>query len=153
VGGGVQLGPLGMSAPNWPTVPVPGDYDGEFGEMMIGSGNQSTWRKPAPVPLCPPQTPHDLTGRKPGPAAIGSLQLTIWAVVWPARPIVTYAATVWWSGVKLRTNRAELSKLQRMPCLSITWTIRTAPTAAIEVLLGLPPLNLQLEAENQSRNL
>jgi hypothetical protein len=26
--------------------------------MMIGRGNPNTRRKPAPVPLCPPQTPH-----------------------------------------------------------------------------------------------
>jgi hypothetical protein len=26
--------------------------------MMIGKGNRSTQRKPAPVPLCPPQTLH-----------------------------------------------------------------------------------------------
>jgi hypothetical protein len=29
--------------------------------MRIGRGNRSTVRKPAPVPLCPPQIPHDLT--------------------------------------------------------------------------------------------
>jgi hypothetical protein len=35
-----------------------GDYDnGEIGGM-IGRGNRSTRRKPAPLPLCPPQTPH-----------------------------------------------------------------------------------------------
>jgi hypothetical protein len=28
---------------------------------MIGRGNQSTRRNPVPVPLCPPQIPHDLT--------------------------------------------------------------------------------------------
>jgi hypothetical protein len=57
VGGGVQLGPLGTMATNRPIVPAPGDYDdGETGGMMIGKGNQSTRRKPAPVPLCPPQT-------------------------------------------------------------------------------------------------
>jgi hypothetical protein len=40
---GVELGPLGTSATSWPIVPVPGDYeDGEFGEMKIGGGNQST---------------------------------------------------------------------------------------------------------------
>jgi hypothetical protein len=39
-------------------VSAPGDYDnGEIGGM-IGRGNRSTRRKPAPVPLCPPQTPH-----------------------------------------------------------------------------------------------
>jgi hypothetical protein len=69
VGGrGVQLGPLGTSATNWPIVPAPGDKDnGEFGGMMIGRGNRSTRRKPAPVPLCPSQIPHDQTGREPGP--------------------------------------------------------------------------------------
>jgi hypothetical protein len=30
------------------------------GGMRIGKGNRSTRRKPAPVPLCPPQIPHDL---------------------------------------------------------------------------------------------
>jgi hypothetical protein len=67
VGGGVQLGRLGMSATNWRIVPAPGDYeDGEFGGIMIGRGNRSSERKPAPVPLFPPQIPYDLTGREPG---------------------------------------------------------------------------------------
>jgi hypothetical protein len=29
VGGGVQLGPLGTAATDWPNVPAPGDYDDE----------------------------------------------------------------------------------------------------------------------------
>jgi hypothetical protein len=58
VGGGVQLGPLGTAATNTPIVSAPGNYDdGEIGGM-IGRGNRSTRRKPAPVPLCPPQIPH-----------------------------------------------------------------------------------------------
>jgi hypothetical protein len=58
MGGGVQLGPLCTAATNRPIVPAPGDYeDGEIGGM-IGRGNRSTRRKPAPVLLCPPQTPH-----------------------------------------------------------------------------------------------
>jgi hypothetical protein len=68
VGGGVRLVSLGTSATNWPTVPAPGDYeDEEFGGMMIGRGNRSTRRKPAPMSFYPPQIPHDLTGREPGP--------------------------------------------------------------------------------------
>jgi hypothetical protein len=48
-----------------------GDYDGEIGGIMIGRGNLSTRRKPAPVPLCPPRNPHaSLT------AAVGSQRLT-----------------------------------------------------------------------------
>jgi hypothetical protein len=31
--------------------------------MRIDKGN----RKPAPVPLCPPQNPHELAGLEPGP--------------------------------------------------------------------------------------
>jgi hypothetical protein len=65
---GVELGPLGTSATNWPAVPAPDDYeDGEFDRMMIGRGNRSTRRKPAPVPLYPSQIPHDLRGRELGP--------------------------------------------------------------------------------------
>jgi hypothetical protein len=57
-GGGVKLGPLGTAASNRPIVPALDDYDdGEIGGMIF-RGNQSTRRKPAPVPLCPPQTPH-----------------------------------------------------------------------------------------------
>jgi hypothetical protein len=37
-----------------------GDECGAVGGMRIGRGNESTRRKPAPVPLCPPQIPHDL---------------------------------------------------------------------------------------------
>jgi hypothetical protein len=59
-GGGVQLSPLGTVATNRPIVPAPGDYDGEIGGV-IGRGNQSTCRKPAPVSLCSPQTNYIYT--------------------------------------------------------------------------------------------
>jgi hypothetical protein len=72
VGGGVQLGPLSTAATNRPIVPAPSNYDdGEIGGMMIGRGNRSTRRKPAPVPLCPPQTPHAAPTRTQA-AAVGS---------------------------------------------------------------------------------
>jgi hypothetical protein len=60
VGGGVQLGPLGTTATNRPIVPALGDYGDVETGGMIGRGNRSrsTQRKPAPLPLCPPQTPH-----------------------------------------------------------------------------------------------
>jgi hypothetical protein len=67
MGCGVQLGPLGIAATDRPIVPALGDYDnGEIGGM-IGRGKRSTRRKPAPVPLCPPQTLHALPGRELGP--------------------------------------------------------------------------------------
>jgi hypothetical protein len=59
--------PLGTSAANSPIVPAAGDYeDEEFGGMIIDRGNQSTRKTPSPLPLCPPQIPHDLIGREPG---------------------------------------------------------------------------------------
>jgi hypothetical protein len=74
-----------------PIVPAPGDYDdGDIGGMMIGRGNRSTWRKPAPVPLCPPQTPHAARMRTQA-AAVGSQQLTAWVM---ARPYHVLAVTI-----------------------------------------------------------
>jgi hypothetical protein len=74
-GGGVQLGPLGTAATNRPIVPAPGDDDkGEIGGM-IGRGNRITRRKPAPVTLCPLQTPHAARTRTRA-AAVGSQRLT-----------------------------------------------------------------------------
>jgi hypothetical protein len=73
--GGVQLGPLGTAATNMPIVPAPRDYDdGEIGGM-IDRGNRSTRRKPALVPLCPPQSPH-ATRTRTRAAAVESQRLT-----------------------------------------------------------------------------
>jgi hypothetical protein len=73
--GGWNQGPLDTAATYWPIVSAPGDYDnGEIGGM-IGKGNRSTRRKPAPVPLCPPQTPHAARTQTRA-AAVGSQRLT-----------------------------------------------------------------------------
>jgi hypothetical protein len=52
------------------------DECGAVGGMKIGRGNLSTIRKPAPVPLCPPQIPHELTWDRTRAAAVGSRRLT-----------------------------------------------------------------------------
>jgi hypothetical protein len=77
--GGVRLSPLGTSA----TVGViykprmiDDDDNGAVGGMRIGRGNRSTRRKPAPVPLCPPQIPRDLTWDRTRAAAVGNQRLT-----------------------------------------------------------------------------
>jgi hypothetical protein len=48
------------------------DVCGGTGGMQIGTGNRSTRRKPALVPLCPPQIPHDLTRARTQGAATGN---------------------------------------------------------------------------------
>jgi hypothetical protein len=60
------------------------DERGAVGGMKIGRGNRSTRRKPATVPLCPPQIPHDLTWARTRAAAVGSRRLTASAT---ARPL------------------------------------------------------------------
>jgi hypothetical protein len=61
---GVRLSPLGTAATIgllYQPQMIHGGDCGTIGGMKIGRGNQSTWRKPASVPLSPPQIPHDLT--------------------------------------------------------------------------------------------
>jgi hypothetical protein len=62
--------------------------------MKISRGNRSTRRKPSPVPLCPPQIPHNLTWA----AAVGSRRLTALAM---ARPIS-------WVSEQLSASRTRL---------------------------------------------
>jgi hypothetical protein len=52
-----------------------GDEYGAIGGML-SSGIRSTRRKPAPVPFCPQQIPHDLTQTQTRVVAVGSLRLT-----------------------------------------------------------------------------
>jgi hypothetical protein len=85
--GGVRLSPLGTSATVgllYQPRMIDDDYYGAAGGMSIGRGNRSTRRKPTPVPLCPPQIPHDLTWDRTRAAAVGSQRLTAWAM---ARPL------------------------------------------------------------------
>jgi hypothetical protein len=41
-------------------------------------------------------------------------------------------------------------KFHRLACLAITGVMKTTPTAALEVLQGLPPLHVMIEAETLS---
>jgi hypothetical protein len=58
------------------------DY-GAVGGMRVGRGNRSTRRKPAPVPLWPPQIPHDLTwDRRGGKPATNRLSYGTAFYIW-----------------------------------------------------------------------
>ena len=63
------------------------------------------------------------------------------------RPIISYAALVWWPKTETKTGQLALDKIQRSACLSITGASRSCPTAALQVLLDLPPLKIFLESE------
>jgi hypothetical protein len=79
--GGIQLGPLGTSAINWPIVPALGDYeDGEFGR-----GKLKHSEKTCPSATLSTTNPTWPDRARTQAAAVGSQQLTAWTV---ARPYV-----------------------------------------------------------------
>jgi hypothetical protein len=53
------------------------------------TGREAPWRKPAPVPLCPPQIPHDLTWARTQASMMGRRQLIAWAMAWPSPMVST----------------------------------------------------------------
>jgi hypothetical protein len=61
--------------------------------ISIDWWNRSTRRKPAPVPLCPPQIPRDLTWARTQAAAVGSRLLTAWAMGPPYPSFSDYACS------------------------------------------------------------
>jgi hypothetical protein len=81
----VRLSPLGTAATTGPLYQYQmiDDDCGAIGGMRIGRGSRSTRRKPAPMPLCPPQIPHDLTRAGTRATAVGSRRLTAWAMARP----------------------------------------------------------------------
>jgi hypothetical protein len=74
-------------------------------------------------------------------------KVVYWIYTMVIRPMLSYGFTIWWSRVTYKVNRLELGRLQRLACLAITEAMRMAPTAAMEVLLGLPPLHMMIGAE------
>jgi hypothetical protein len=57
--------------------------------MRIGGGNRCTGRKPAPVPLYPPEIPHDLTRARTRTAEVGNRRLDAFAMARPCERTLT----------------------------------------------------------------
>jgi hypothetical protein len=54
-----------------PGVPDPDDDERGAVGGMLGKGTRSSGRTSSPVPLCPPQIPHDLTRARTRAAVVG----------------------------------------------------------------------------------
>jgi len=67
-----------------------------------------------------------------------------WIYTMVIRLMLTYDSKVWWLRVRYNLSRTELSKVQRLACLAITGVMKMTPTAAMEVLLDLPPLQMMI---------
>ena len=76
-----------------------------------------------------------------------SPKITYWLYTITTRPIINYASSVWWKKTQQKKAQEKLSRIQRLACLGITGAMRTTPTAAMEVLLNLPPLHLFIRRE------
>jgi hypothetical protein len=70
-----------------------------------------------------------------------------WVYTRVIRPVILYGALVWWPKVKRKNTKTQLGRIQRMACLAITGAMKSTPTAAMELLLNLTPLDLLIMAE------
>jgi hypothetical protein len=70
-----------------------------------------------------------------------------WLYTRVIRPSILYGALVWWPKVIQETTKTKLGRIQRMASLPITGAMKSTPSAAMEVLLNLTPLNLLIMAE------
>jgi ribonuclease HI len=71
----------------------------------------------------------------------------MWLYTSIVRPVISYGVTIWGPALQKHTNCNKLMKIQRLACLATTGVMRSTPTAGMEVILGLLPLDLFLKQE------
>lgn len=74
-----------------------------------------------------------------------SPRISLWLYTAVIRPMLCYAAIIWWPRVRQITAASQLEHVQRLACLCVTGAMKTTPTAALETILCIPPLNLFIE--------
>lgn len=74
-------------------------------------------------------------------------KMVYWLYKVIVRPIVSYGSIAWVARTFTASAEKKLEAVQRLACLCITSATRTTPTAALQVLLGLPPLHLYVRME------
>nr|XP_022902690.1 uncharacterized protein LOC111415306 [Onthophagus taurus] len=74
-----------------------------------------------------------------------SPKIALWIYTAVVRPMLTYGAVVWWTRTSKSTATTALNRIQRLACLYVTGALRSTPTAAMEIMLNLPPLNLHIQ--------
>ena len=76
-----------------------------------------------------------------GPNVVHWLYVTI---VWLT---ISYASLLLWTRCQMASTKNKLSKVQRLACLGTIGAFRTTPIGTMEVLVGLPPLDLVIQGE------
>ena len=106
-----------------------------------------TWNQHLQKTIRKTQTTFALVRRTSGKKWGLRHNIVYWLYTRVIRPSILYGALVWWLKVIQKTTKTQLCRIQRMACLAITGAMKSTPTAAMEVLLNLTPLNLLIMAE------
>ena len=65
-----------------------------------------------------------------------------WLYTAIVRPVVTYGCHVWWPVVTKKVHSDSINRINRLALLCMTNAMRTTPTAALEIMLNIPPLDI-----------
>ena len=63
------------------------------------------------------------------------------------KPVLSYGATIWINGTKIKHNQTLLNGVQRLANVIITGALPTTQGTALDVITGTPPLHLWLSEE------
>lgn len=74
-----------------------------------------------------------------------SPKIMLWIYTAVIRRALTYGSLVWLPAVSVKKNVLILTKVQRLALLSIFGVMKSTPTSALQGLLGLCPIDLQVE--------
>jgi hypothetical protein len=74
-------------------------------------------------------------------------KVVYWIYTSVVRPILTYAALKWWKKPSQISVNRKTAHLQRLAWVSITGSMHYTPTAALDVILMLPPIGIYIERE------
>ena len=72
-------------------------------------------------------------------------KVMLWLYTAIVRPIMSYGSLVWAPLAENDRTKNKLNKLQRRACLMITNASCSTPTAGMEVILSLVPLNIHVK--------
>ena len=74
-------------------------------------------------------------------------RLAMWLYKAIIRPSLDYGSLMWIVGIKAKFKQVLLERVQRLVLLMITGATRTTPTAGMEVILRLPPIDIHLKEQ------
>ena len=68
-----------------------------------------------------------------------------WMYMSLIRPIIAYGSIVWIKALTQVTKVKKLEQVQRRACLATLNAMTSTPTAGMEVIIGLPPIQIYLK--------